>query len=97
MRRIIAPSQRHRRRLHLSARERVHVSARVRPGVRRVRAQRVREQRPVARGLHPFVRRVHAPSQRRRRQLHGPALERHHVSARVRPGVFRTRTHQRLR
>ena len=48
------------------------------------RAQRVREQRPVARDLA----RVHAPSQRRRRQLHGPAVERHHVSARV----LRTRT-----
>ena len=46
-------------------------------------------QRVRVRVLHTLssLRRIIAPSQRRRRRLHGPSRERVHVSARVRPGI----------
>ena len=84
LRRIIAPSQRRRRRLHGPSRERVHVSARVRPGIRPDWTDRVRQRRVNTRRMQHLLRRIRASRERRSRQLHGVPAERYDVPTHVR-------------
>ena len=84
LRRIIAPSQRRRRRLHGPSRERVHVSARVRPGIRPDWTDRVRRRRVNTRRMQHLLRRIRTSRERRSRQLHGVPAERYDVPTHVR-------------
>ena len=67
LRRIIAPSQRRRRRLHGPSRERVHVSARVRRGIHPDWTDRVRQRRVNTRRMQHLLRRIRTSRERRSR------------------------------